>query len=92
MTLDGKAPGENHGVDIDAYGNGTVAAARLYQLVRQAGDVRARTFEIRLPDPGVQAFAVTFGLHSLFAKVFYRNQLKQRRALSCIVPSFSQSH
>ena len=79
--MDGKAPGENHGVDIDAYGNGTVAAARLYQFVRQAGDVRARTFEIRLPDPGVQAFAVTFGLHSLFGKVFYRNQLKQRSSI-----------
>jgi hypothetical protein len=91
MTVDGKAPGENHGVDIDAYGNGTVAAAKLYQFVRQAGDVRVRTFEIRLPDPGVQAFAVTFDLHSLFAKVFTATS-SSKGALSCIVPSFSQSH
>lgn len=56
-----QAPGENHGADIDADGNGTVAATRLYQLVRQAGDVQARTFEIRFLDPGVQAYAFTFG-------------------------------
>ena len=34
---------------------------RLYQLVRQKGAVADRTFEIEFLDPGVQAFAFTFG-------------------------------
>ncbi len=61
VTIDGKAPGANHGADIDAAGSGTVMDTRLYQLVRQAGEVGERTFEIRFLDPGVQAFVFTFG-------------------------------
>jgi len=61
VTVDGKAPGTDHGADIDAAGNGTVTATRLYQLIRQSGDVTARNFEIRFLDPGVQAYAFTFG-------------------------------
>lgn len=61
VTVDGKAPGENHGADTDAQGFGTVTATRLYQLVRQAGDVQARNFEIQFLDPGVEAYAFTFG-------------------------------
>jgi cytochrome c biogenesis protein CcdA/thiol-disulfide isomerase/thioredoxin len=66
VTIDGAAPGANHGSDIDENGDGTVTGQRLYQLVRQqsdsgAGDIVDRTFEIRFLDPGVQAFAFTFG-------------------------------
>ncbi|QRM27603.1 cytochrome c biogenesis protein DipZ [Microvirga sp. VF16] len=61
VTVDGKAPGMNHGADIDAAGNGTVSETRLYQLVRQEGDVRERTFEVRFLDPGVEAYVFTFG-------------------------------
>ncbi|EJZ21866.1 cytochrome c biogenesis protein DipZ, partial [Rhizobium sp. Pop5] len=61
VKVDGKAPGADHGSDIDADGNGTVTATRLYQLVRQSGAVTARNFEIRFLDPGVQAYAFTFG-------------------------------
>ncbi|MGR9170675.1 cytochrome c biogenesis protein DipZ [Rhizobium sp. KDH_Rht_773_N] len=61
VTVDGKAPGDGHGVDTDADGNGTVTGQRLYQLVREAGPVGDHTFEIRFLDPGVQAFAFTFG-------------------------------
>ena len=61
VLLDGKAPAENHGVDVDAEGNGTVTSQRLYQLIRQTGPVQDRTFEIEFADPGVQAFAFTFG-------------------------------
>jgi len=61
VTIDGKAPGGDHGVDAGADGAGTVTDQRLYQLVRQAGPVRDRTFEIQFLDPGVQAFAFTFG-------------------------------
>jgi len=61
VTIDGKPPGPSHGVDTDADGRGIIASQRLYQLVRQAGDVSDRTFEIRFIDEGVQAFAFTFG-------------------------------
>ena len=61
VTIDGAAPGTDHGVDIDAGGVGTVSEQRLYQLVRQQGAVKERTFEIEFLDPGVQAFAFTFG-------------------------------
>ena len=61
VTIDGKPPGASHGVDTDADGNGTVTGERLYQLVREDGPVSDRTFEIRFKDPGVQAYAFTFG-------------------------------
>jgi cytochrome c biogenesis protein CcdA/thiol-disulfide isomerase/thioredoxin len=61
VTIDGKAPGAAHGGAHDAAGPGTVSGTKLYQLVRQAGTVRERTFEIRFLDPGVEAYAFTFG-------------------------------
>ena len=61
VTIDGKPPGENHGMDTDAEGNGTVTGQRLYQLVRQNGPVGDHTFEIRFQDPGLEAYAFTFG-------------------------------
>ena len=61
VTVDGKPPGDAHGTDVGADGTGTVASQRLYQLVRQSGDVRDRTFSIEFLDPGVSAYAFTFG-------------------------------
>jgi len=61
VLLDGNAPGDNHGVDIDATGAGTVSSQRLYQLIRQTGPVQDRTFTIEFQDAGVQAFSFTFG-------------------------------
>jgi thiol-disulfide isomerase/thioredoxin len=61
LTLDGKPPGADHGVDTDADGNGVIDAERLYQLVRQPGRIGDRTIEIRFLDPGARAFAFTFG-------------------------------
>jgi thiol-disulfide isomerase/thioredoxin len=61
VTLDGQAPGADHGSDIDADGNGVITDTRLYQLVRQAGRVRQRRFEIRFLDRGGEAYAFTFG-------------------------------
>ncbi|HXW89999.1 MAG TPA: cytochrome c biogenesis protein DipZ [Terriglobales bacterium] len=61
VKVDGTPPGEDHGVDIDSSGAGTVQGHRLYQLIRQNGPVEDRTFEIEFLDPGVQAFAFTFG-------------------------------
>lgn len=61
VTLDGKAPGPDHGTDIDASGNGTIREQRLYQLIRQHGGNGIRTFRIEFLDPGAEAFAFTFG-------------------------------
>jgi cytochrome c biogenesis protein CcdA/thiol-disulfide isomerase/thioredoxin len=61
VLLDGQRPGDDHGADSDANGEGTVTGQRLYQLVRQHRPVKDRTFEIQFLDPGVQAFAFTFG-------------------------------
>jgi cytochrome c biogenesis protein CcdA/thiol-disulfide isomerase/thioredoxin len=61
VRLDGKPPGENHGIDTDAQGSGAVSEHRLYQLIRQKGTVDDHTFEIDFLEPGVDAFAFTFG-------------------------------
>ena len=61
IRLDGQPPVQDHGMDADAKGDGAVTGQRLYQLVRQQGPIRDRTFEIEFLDPGAQAFAFTFG-------------------------------
>ena len=61
MRLDGEAPGASHGVDLDEDGNGELGDGRLYQLVRQDGAVRERTFEITFLAAGAEAYAFTFG-------------------------------
>jgi thiol-disulfide isomerase/thioredoxin len=61
VSVDGAAPGAAHGADCAADGSGTVTGQRLYQLVRQTGDVTDHTFSIEFLDPGVQAYAFTFG-------------------------------
>jgi len=61
VTLDGQAPGANHGVDTDAEGYGEVTEDRLYQLIRQQGSIHDRTFRIEFLVPGVRAYSFTFG-------------------------------
>jgi hypothetical protein len=61
VRLDGEPPGADRGADVDDVGNGAVDEPRLYQLVRQAGAVGERTFEITFLEPGVQAYVFTFG-------------------------------
>jgi thiol-disulfide isomerase/thioredoxin len=61
VLLDGQPPGAAHGTDVDDQGNGTVTEPRLYQLIRQPGPVTERTFEITFLDPGIHAYAFTFG-------------------------------
>lgn len=61
VTLDGKAPGVDHGSDTDAQGNGEVTSQRLYQLVRQHSGNGERVFTITFLAPGVHAYAFTFG-------------------------------
>jgi thiol-disulfide isomerase/thioredoxin len=61
VTLDGVAPENNHGADTAPDGSGEVREPRLYQLVRQSGPIRDRTFAIQFHDPGVHALDFTFG-------------------------------
>ena len=61
VTIDGATPGKGHGTDVDADGQGVVTRQRLYQLIRQSGQITDHTFEIRFLDPGVHAYAFTFG-------------------------------
>jgi cytochrome c biogenesis protein CcdA/thiol-disulfide isomerase/thioredoxin len=61
VRLDGAPPRDDHGTDVDAEGDGTVSEERLYQLIRQSGEVRDRLFEIEFLDPGVVGYAFTFG-------------------------------
>ena len=61
VLIDGQPPGAAHGTDVDDQGQGTVAEQRLHQLIRQPGPVTDRTIEITFLDPGVQAYAFTFG-------------------------------
>jgi cytochrome c biogenesis protein CcdA/thiol-disulfide isomerase/thioredoxin len=61
VKLDGKEPGAAHGDDIDAQGNGRVDGERLYQLIRKDNADSEQVFEIEFLDPGVNAFAFTFG-------------------------------
>jgi len=61
VTLDGQVPGGDSGVDMAADGSGVVKDQRLYQLIRQKGEVRDRTFTITFLDPGIEAFSFTFG-------------------------------
>ena len=61
VLVDGQAPGAAHGLDVDDQGNGAVTEQRLYQLIRQAQPIADRLFEIEFLDPGVEAYAFTFG-------------------------------
>ena len=61
VMLDGAAPGASHGADTDSDGVGVIDGQRLYQLIRQAGDVGEHVFSIEFLDPGVQAYSFTFG-------------------------------
>ena len=61
VRLDGAAPQADHGSDSAPDGAGEVREPRLYQLIRQKGEVKERTFEIEFLDPGVRAYVFTFG-------------------------------
>jgi cytochrome c biogenesis protein CcdA/thiol-disulfide isomerase/thioredoxin len=61
ILIDGKPPGADHGVDVDANGDGVITSQRLYQLVRQSKATNGRLFEIQFEEPGAEAFTFTFG-------------------------------
>jgi thiol-disulfide isomerase/thioredoxin len=61
VRLDGQRPGDDHGLDVDESGEGTLDEPRMYQLVRQTGGAAERTFEITFTEPGARAYVFTFG-------------------------------
>jgi cytochrome c biogenesis protein CcdA/thiol-disulfide isomerase/thioredoxin len=61
VSIDGHAPGADHGTDVQPDGAGTVTEQRLYQLLRQSQAAAEHTFAIEFLDPGVQAYSFTFG-------------------------------
>jgi thiol-disulfide isomerase/thioredoxin len=61
VLLDGAAPLANHGADTDANGEGVIDQQRLYQLIRQSGEVGEHVFSVEFLDGSVQAYSFTFG-------------------------------
>jgi thiol-disulfide isomerase/thioredoxin len=61
VLVDGEPPGTAHGLDVDEQGHGKVDQQRLYQLIREQRSIADRTLEITFLEPGVEAYAFTFG-------------------------------
>jgi thiol-disulfide isomerase/thioredoxin len=61
VLLDGEAPGQSHGVDVDQDGSGLLEDGRMYQLVRANDEIRERTVEITFLESGAEAYVFTFG-------------------------------
>src|SRR5262249_23646555 len=61
VTIDGNAPGADHGTDTDPDVQAVVDSQRLYQLIRQNDSISDRTFAIEFLDPRVHVYAFTFG-------------------------------
>lgn len=61
VTLDGRAPGEDHGVDTDADGHGVLDEDRMYHLVRQTRRVDDCTVGVEFLAAGARAYVFTFG-------------------------------
>jgi thiol-disulfide isomerase/thioredoxin len=61
VTIDGAEPGDAAGGDLEPDGSGRAVEQRMYQLIRQKGPIRDRTFEIEFLEPGAEACVFTFG-------------------------------
>jgi len=61
VLLDGEPLGASHGVHTDEDGNGVLKDGRMYQLIRQAGEIRGRMLEITFLEAGAEAHCFTFG-------------------------------
>jgi hypothetical protein len=61
VSIDGKPPGDAAGTDVDGEGAGVLDRPRMYQLVRQPGEITDRVFGIEFLDAGAAGFAFTFG-------------------------------
>lgn len=62
VSIDGAAPQQSHGLDIDEAGRGVINGQRLYQLIRQPEkNIQPHLFEIEFEEPRAEAYAFTFG-------------------------------
>jgi thiol-disulfide isomerase/thioredoxin len=61
VRIDGRPPGEAHGLDVAESGDGSIEEPRMYQLIRQREGAAERHFEITFAAPGVRAYVFTFG-------------------------------
>jgi hypothetical protein len=61
VLIDGQPPGNAHGLDSDADGNGVATTQRMHQLIRQPKPIDDRLFEIEFLGAGVEAYSFTFG-------------------------------
>jgi thiol-disulfide isomerase/thioredoxin len=61
VRIDGEPPGDDHGLDSNAAGEGVVTEPRMHQLVRQGSGSGERTVELTFLDAGVRAYVFTFG-------------------------------
>ena len=61
VLLDGQPAHGAYGTDLQPDGRGLVGDHRTYQLIRQAGPIASRRFEIEFADAGVEVFCFTFG-------------------------------
>jgi thiol-disulfide isomerase/thioredoxin len=61
VSLDGRPPSAANGADAGADGRGLLDEQRTYQLIRVAGPVVAREFEIEFDTAGAEAYCFTFG-------------------------------
>lgn len=61
VTLDGEPPGTSRGIDVDEEGNGMLDGGRMYQLVRQEGEIVDRTVVVTFSERDPEAYVLTFG-------------------------------
>ena len=61
VLIDGQAPGEACGTDVDSRGRGVVDRQDTYQLIRIRDAIRDRLFEIEFDRAGVEVYCFTFG-------------------------------
>ena len=61
VFLDGQPATADRGVDVAADGSGVLGDQRTFQLIRQAGPITDRLFEIEFLDAGAEAYCFTFG-------------------------------
>ncbi|HEY0179316.1 MAG TPA: cytochrome c biogenesis protein DipZ [Dokdonella sp.] len=61
VLVDGRPPGDDHGVDVDADGVGTLGEQRMYQLVRLRGGAQDHRIDVEFGADGAEVYALTFG-------------------------------
>jgi hypothetical protein len=61
VFLDGRPAIDTAGTDVGADATGVLDDQRTYQLIRQAGPITERRFEIQFESAGAEPYCFTFG-------------------------------